>query len=335
MKGEHSITALCQAFEVATSGYYDWWQRQNAPGPRAQEDQRLKRQIRRIHRQSRQTYGAPRIQAVLRAGGQCHGRNRLGRLMREEQICGRQKRRYRLVTTDSNHDEPIAPNRLPTLPPAKRADFAGSASRGPDRWLVRHLSRLGFSFTSVAVQGGTRDSVLATMGLRGTDTFEEIPESDITGAALPSGWYLVTTNRGYATFAEDATLKRLSETAYVVTCFVAEHVMCSAASFWAGGRQVWVLMHEARQKIEHLETKGNLPPIFAQISERLRAEQAAAGGRKAGVDYIFNIPVEMAAHLTCDRHDRVMPGLGARAFEVLATTDARPKRSLLRRLLGV
>lgn len=111
--------------------------------------------------------------------------------------------------------------------------------------------------------------------------------------------------------------------------------MCSVASLWVDGRQVWFVMHEARQKVEHLETKGSLPPIFTTISERLRAEQAAAGGKKAGVDYIFDIPVEMVAQLTGYRHDRVMPELGDRAFEVLATTTATPKRSLLRRLLGV
>ena len=116
MKIEHSITLLCRAFAVSPSGYYDWRERQTHPGPRAQHNQQLKEQILRIHRESRQTYGAPRIQASLRALGQRHGRNRLGRLMRQEQICGRQKRRYRVLTTDSRHDQPIAPNRLLELP---------------------------------------------------------------------------------------------------------------------------------------------------------------------------------------------------------------------------
>jgi tRNA(Arg) A34 adenosine deaminase TadA len=194
---------------------------------------------------------------------------------------------------------------------------------------------MGFSFTSLAVKDGTRDAVLAGLGLCGANTHEEIPESDITGATLPSGWYLVTANRGYPAFAEDATLKRLSQTAEVVTCFVEEHVMCSAASMWSDGRQVWSVMHEADQGIEHLETKGSLPPMFAPISQRLRAEQTAAGGDKAKVDHIFDIPVEIVAQLTGYRHDRLMPELGERAFEVLATTEATPKRSWLRKLLGV
>jgi len=101
---------------VSKSGYYAWRTRQEQPGPRALEDQRLQEQIRQIHQQSRQTYGAPRIQAALRACGQRHGRNRVHRLMKEENICGRQRRRFRVVTTESNHDQPIAPNRLAELP---------------------------------------------------------------------------------------------------------------------------------------------------------------------------------------------------------------------------
>jgi len=116
LKIDHSISLLCRAFAVSPSGYYDWRQRQTRPGPRALQNQQLIEQILRIHRESRQTYGAPRIQASLRALGQRHGRNRLGRLMREEQICGRQKRRYRVLTTDSKHDQPIAPNRLLEVP---------------------------------------------------------------------------------------------------------------------------------------------------------------------------------------------------------------------------
>ena len=117
MKAKHSITLLCQTFEVSVSGYYDWHHRQLHPSGRAREDILLKEQIRTIYQQSRQTYGSPRIQACLRTQGQRHGRNRLCRLMREEDIYGRQRRRYRVRTTDSNHEHPIAPNRLRNQPP--------------------------------------------------------------------------------------------------------------------------------------------------------------------------------------------------------------------------
>lgn len=120
MKDDYSITALCQALEVSASGYYEWEQRKSSPGPRALEEHQLRTEITRIHQDSRQSYGAPRVQMFLRGQGRRHGRNRIARLMREEGLFGRQKRRYRLRTTDSNHDQPIAPNRVAQLPRARR-----------------------------------------------------------------------------------------------------------------------------------------------------------------------------------------------------------------------
>src|SRR5204863_1672851 len=84
----------------------------------ALEDQALAQEIGRIHTRSRETYGAPRVEKELRQKGRCHGRHRVARLMKEQGLCGRQKRRYRAQTTDSNHDQPIAPHRLAEAPKA-------------------------------------------------------------------------------------------------------------------------------------------------------------------------------------------------------------------------
>jgi putative transposase len=130
LKAEHCIQPLCRALDVSPSGYYDWCRRQSQPCPRRQQDQQLKADIGRIHKESRRTYGAPRIQARLRAAGQRHGRNRIGRLMRQEKLCGRQKRRYHVRTTDSRHDQPIAPNRLAHWP----------APTGPDQVWVADIT---------------------------------------------------------------------------------------------------------------------------------------------------------------------------------------------------
>jgi transposase InsO family protein len=118
MKDDHSILTLCLHLEVSASGYYDWQRRRLCPGPRALEDQALVREIVQIHARSRETYGAPRVEKELRKKGRCHGRNRVARLMKQKDLCGRQKGRYRVQTTDSNHDQPIAPNRLAHAPKA-------------------------------------------------------------------------------------------------------------------------------------------------------------------------------------------------------------------------
>jgi transposase InsO family protein len=116
MKTQHPIRSLCTVLDVSTSGYYDWCHRQAQPGPRAQEDARLAHQIVQIHQASRQTYGSPRMQVALARAGHAHGRRRIARLMRQQGLCGRAKGRFRVCTTDSHHDQPIAPNRLPELP---------------------------------------------------------------------------------------------------------------------------------------------------------------------------------------------------------------------------
>jgi putative transposase len=121
MKDDYSILSLCENLDVSPSGYYGWLERRMAPGQRARENAALAKDIQVIHKESRQTYGSPRIVMELRKQGKKHGRNRVARIMSEEGLCGRQKGRYRVQTTDSNHDEPIAPNRLadaakPTAP---------------------------------------------------------------------------------------------------------------------------------------------------------------------------------------------------------------------------
>ena len=93
MSKEHSILDLCQALAVSRSGYYDWKDRAQEPGPRAAENQLLRAKIALLHEQSRQTYGSPRIQKQLARQGSVHGRNRIARIMHELGVSGRQRRR--------------------------------------------------------------------------------------------------------------------------------------------------------------------------------------------------------------------------------------------------
>lgn len=118
MKNDYPVRLLCLYLNASPSGFYDWERRQVRPCARALENQSLAREIGQIHARSRKTYGAPRVEKELRKNGRCHGRNRIARLMKEHGLCGRQKGRYRPQTTDSNHDQPIAPNRLAAAPKA-------------------------------------------------------------------------------------------------------------------------------------------------------------------------------------------------------------------------
>jgi putative transposase len=117
---EHSVRELCAALEVSRSGYYAWAGRK--PGTRAQTNRRLAGEIAVLFQASRESYGSPRLTAALRQAGQACNHKRVERLMRQQGLKGRLRRRYRVVTTDSRHDQPIAPNRLTEAPPCTAPD---------------------------------------------------------------------------------------------------------------------------------------------------------------------------------------------------------------------
>ncbi len=94
-KANHRISRMCRVLKVSKSGFYGW--RDRAPSARDRADARILEKITRIHRDSRETYGAPRIHFELRALGIRCGRKRVARLMREAGIfgCGGRKRKVR------------------------------------------------------------------------------------------------------------------------------------------------------------------------------------------------------------------------------------------------
>ena len=103
------VEVQCDVFGVSRSGYYAWKGRPEAA--RATQDAELLVEIKAAHKTGRGAYGSPRVHRELRAKGRRVGKKRVERLMRQEGIAGRKKRRFR-KTTDSNHSDPIAPNVL-------------------------------------------------------------------------------------------------------------------------------------------------------------------------------------------------------------------------------
>src|SRR3712207_7620368 len=79
-RANHCVPLLCRLLGVSRSGYYAW--RNRPPSERARFDAVLLEKIEMIHRNSRTTYGAPRVHAELRAIGIRCARKRVARLMR-------------------------------------------------------------------------------------------------------------------------------------------------------------------------------------------------------------------------------------------------------------
>jgi transposase InsO family protein len=108
-KATYPLSKLCQAVGVSRAGYYA--SRGRPESAHAREDRRLAVLVREAFERSRRTYGCPRVHAELAAAGEHVSRKRVGRLMQEEDLQARVRRRYK-TTTMSDHDQPVAANLL-------------------------------------------------------------------------------------------------------------------------------------------------------------------------------------------------------------------------------
>jgi transposase InsO family protein len=101
---------MCEAVQVSSAGYYVW-RKGTTPSQRALADEVLMAKVRVSFERSNETYGSPRVHQDLKADGLPVGKKRVARLMREHGLVAQRKKR-RVVTTDSTHAHPIAPNQL-------------------------------------------------------------------------------------------------------------------------------------------------------------------------------------------------------------------------------
>jgi transposase InsO family protein len=113
----YHVATLARVLGVSPSGYYAWCER--PVSPRAQADQALLVQIRASQDQSRGTYGVPRIHADLQAQGVRWGRKRVARLMRNAELVGAHRRRYRGATRQGRE--------AAAAPDLVKRDFTASA----------------------------------------------------------------------------------------------------------------------------------------------------------------------------------------------------------------
>jgi len=129
-KENHRVSVMCRVLRVSKSGFYGW--RDRAPSARAQADALLTEKISRIHIDSSETYGAPRVHFELRTLGVRCARKRVARLMRQAGIFGCGGRRRMARTTLRSQTE-----RTPPAPDLVKRNFAPEA---PDRLWVADIT---------------------------------------------------------------------------------------------------------------------------------------------------------------------------------------------------
>lgn len=152
-RGEFPVRLMCRVLEVSVAGFYAY--RQRPESWRAVIDDLLMAHIRIAFTASGETYGAPRLLHELRALGLPTSTKRVARLMRAAGLAARPRKRRRVVTTDSTHQDPIAPNLL-----AQRFDVNGVALN--QIWIgdITYIpTREGFLYLATVLDLGSRRCV--------------------------------------------------------------------------------------------------------------------------------------------------------------------------------
>jgi transposase InsO family protein len=107
------IGIQCAVLQVSVSGYHEHFARQLRTIERRHlSEEALGVHVRAVYQEHRGAYGWPRIWRQLRAQGVHVGKQRVQRLMQQQGLRARGRKRFRVATTDSRHDLPVAPNRL-------------------------------------------------------------------------------------------------------------------------------------------------------------------------------------------------------------------------------
>lgn len=149
-QAEFHVTTMCRVLGVSTSGFYAWQSREQSE--RARQDVALSERIMGIHKESRRTYGAPRIHAELQEEGQRIGRKRVARLMRASSLVG-VSRRKSIATT----------RRDPAARPAPDLVDRKFAASGPNQLWVADMTYIptlaGFLYLAVVLDVWSRKIV--------------------------------------------------------------------------------------------------------------------------------------------------------------------------------
>ena len=103
---QQDVERSCKVLQVSASGYYAWLKR--PPSVRKSEDERLWQKIKQHWEASRKTYGRPRLLKALQNEGEKIGKTRVQKIMKEKGIRGVGKKKFKPMTTNSNHSLPVA-----------------------------------------------------------------------------------------------------------------------------------------------------------------------------------------------------------------------------------
>ncbi|MBW8910456.1 MAG: hypothetical protein JF564_00815 [Sphingomonas sp.] len=166
---------------------------------------------------------------------------------------------------------------------------------------------MGLSSSWMGFQNVSKDQLLEQLGLTETGEegyFEEVAKP-YAYAELPGGWLILFVDD--FDWADPQRVVELSEHGLVIGCqFNDKSMMGSVVSAAEKGGALWQVSHRPDYEPHsayHLDVKGDPPPALTALRDRHVRDQDEEGGEDAGVDHIFEVPLELAKQVCGFRYD--------------------------------
>lgn len=162
---------------------------------------------------------------------------------------------------------------------------------------------MGFSISWLAVKTIDLDQLFTMAGVSPTTEADEWLESDFSGSGLQDDWYFFQAQGCDHAIISGDVLSKISTLGETIACSVEEHVMVSVAEGWNNGARSWSIAHNAQEGMFDLVADGELPGHYEAIKGDFISQQNAEGGEDADVDFIFDIPLQVAKKICGYKHD--------------------------------
>ena len=173
---------------------------------------------------------------------------------------------------------------------------------------------MGFRISYVMFDGSP-ESMMQTLGFLQITSEVEMPDKKDWLAKLDKGWSVMwNEDEGYV-FRAAKDIARLSKKGDVISCQVNETAMCAQAIGYSKGRELWNILWNGYEgfKPDNLHISGDLPEIITGRAEQAKETNIA----DPTVDYMFSIPVDLAAEISGFIYDRWLEPEKVDQFRIL------------------
>jgi hypothetical protein len=191
---------------------------------------------------------------------------------------------------------------------------------------------VGFRISWIATEA-SEEAVLAALHAVKTGETDEYPDFDLSLVTAKPGWTVIWSNN--EDFFDDARCTALSREFPLLGVHVNETVMYSDARWFDAGELVWKIWHEGSEDPAHLARAGSIPAHAAAIEQDKRAEQKRDDEKNPedGVDFIFEVPLALAASYCGFKHDE-FEGAEDSCKELESDLVRKKPRSIFSRFFG-